>query len=94
MLIYGDISGETADGKKYFSHDGSGNKELRKQNGGIMKEHKYWSVCALLCMIGAFISGYRKHISSHKLFSAGSLLCMMMSIYSGHKLTSKKQKKD
>ena len=48
-----------------------------------MKSHKYWSIGALVSMIG----------TAHKYFAYSSLLCMGMSIYSGHKLVSPKKKK-
>ena len=60
-----------------------------------MKAHKYWSIGALITMIGTFYIGYKGLKSSHKYFALSSLLCMIMSIYTGHKMISgsKKAKK-
>ena len=49
-----------------------------------MKAHEYWSVGALITMLGTFYSGYKGSKSSHKYFAASSLLCMIMAIYTGH----------
>ena len=49
-----------------------------------MKVHEYWSVGALLTMLGTFYTGYKGTKSSHKYFAASSLLCMIMAIYTGH----------
>ena len=46
-----------------------------------MKAHEYWSVGALITMLGTFYSGYKGSKSSHKYFAASSLLCMIMAIY-------------
>lgn len=51
-----------------------------------MKAHKYWSIGALITMIGTFYTGYKELKSSHKYFALSSLLCMIMSIYTGHKM--------
>ena len=48
-----------------------------------MKAHEYWSVGALITMLGTFYSGYKGSKSSHKYFAASSLLCMIMAIYTG-----------
>ena len=53
-----------------------------------MKAHKYWSVGALITMIGAFYTGYKGSKSSHKYFACSSLICMIMSMYTGHKMIS------
>ena len=53
-----------------------------------MKAHKYWSVGALITMLGTFYTGYKKQKSSHKYFAFGSLICMIMTVYSGHKMIS------
>ena len=53
-----------------------------------MKAHKYWSIGALITMIGTFYTGYKGLKSSHKYFALSSLLCMIMSIYTGHKIIS------
>ena len=57
-----------------------------------MKAHEYWSVGALITMLGTFQSGYKGSKSSHKYFAASSLLCMIMAIYTGHKMISKNKK--
>ena len=57
-----------------------------------MKAHEYWSVGALITMLGTFYSGYKGSKSSHKYFAASSLLCMIMAIYTGHKMISKNKK--
>ena len=57
-----------------------------------MKAHKYWSVGALITMLGTFYTGYKGTKSSHKYFAASSLLCMIMAIYMGHKMISKNKK--
>lgn len=57
-----------------------------------MKVHKYWSIGALITMIGAFYTGYKGLKVSHKYFAMGSLVCMVMAIYSGHKMISGKKK--
>ena len=46
-----------------------------------MKAHKYWSVGALITMLGTFYTGYKKQKSSHKYFALSSMLCMVMAIY-------------
>ena len=38
-----------------------------------MKAHKYWSVVALITMIGTFYTGYKKLKSSHKYFAFSSM---------------------
>ncbi len=60
-----------------------------------MKAHKYWSIGALITMIGTFYTGYKGLKSAHKYFALSSLLCMIMAIYTGHKMISgnKKNKK-
>ena len=57
-----------------------------------MKAHKYWSIGALITIIGAFYTGYNGLKSSHKYFALSSLLCMIMSIYTGHKMISDSKK--
>ena len=61
-----------------------------------MKAHKYWSVGALITMIGTFYTGYKGLKAAHKYFAFGSLICMIMAVYSGHKMISRKslKKKD
>ena len=39
-----------------------------------MKAHEYWSVGALITMLGTFYSGYKGSKSSHKYFASSSLL--------------------
>ena len=51
-----------------------------------MKAHKYWSVGALITMIGTLYTGYKGSKSSHKYFACSSLICMIMAVYSGHKM--------
>ena len=57
-----------------------------------MKAHEYWSVGALITMLGTFYTGYKGTKSSHKYFAVSSLICMVMAIYSGHKMLSGKKK--
>ena len=59
-----------------------------------MKAHKYWSVVALITMIGTFYTGYKKLKSSHKYFAFSSMLCMVMVICTGHKMITGKERKD
>ena len=59
-----------------------------------MKAHEYWSVGALLTMLGTFYTGYKGTKSSHKYFAASSLLCMIMAIYTGHRIISKNKKSE
>ena len=58
-----------------------------------MKAHKYWSVGALITMLGTFYTGYKKKESSHKYFALSSMLCMVMAIYTGHKMITGNRKK-
>lgn len=51
-----------------------------------MKAHKYWSLGALITMLGTLYTGHKDSKSSHKYFALGSLFCMMMAIYTGHKM--------
>ena len=53
-----------------------------------MKAHKYWSVGALITMIGTFYTGYKRSKSSHRYFACSALICMIMSMYTGHKMIS------
>ena len=57
-----------------------------------MKAHKFWSVEALITMIGTFYTGYKGSKSSHKYFACSSLICMIMSMYTGHKMISGNKK--
>ena len=57
-----------------------------------MKAHKYWSMGALITMIGTFYTGYKGLKSSHRYFAIGSLVCMIIALYSGHKMISGKKK--
>lgn len=57
-----------------------------------MKAHKYWSLGALISIIGTFYTGYKGLKSSHKYFACSSLICMIMAIYSGHKLIAGNKK--
>lgn len=49
-----------------------------------MKAHKYWSIGAIVTMVG----GYKGLKAAHKYFAFGSLICMIMAVYSGHKMIS------
>ena len=40
-----------------------------------MKAHKYWSVGALITMIGTFYTGYKGLKAAHKYFAFGSAFC-------------------
>ena len=53
-----------------------------------MKAHKYWSIGALITMIGTFYTGYKGSKSSHRYFACSTLICMIMSMYTGHKMIS------
>ena len=57
-----------------------------------MRAHKYWSVGALITMIGTFYTGYKGLKSSHKYFALSSMLCMVMATYTGHKMISGNRK--
>ena len=57
-----------------------------------MRAHEYWSVGALITMLGTFYTGYKETKTSHKYFAVSSLICMVMAIYSGHKMLSWKKK--
>ena len=58
-----------------------------------MKSHKYWSIGAMVSMIGTCYTGYKDMKSAHKYFAFSSLICMAMAIYSGHKMISSKSGK-
>lgn len=58
-----------------------------------MKAHKYWSVGALITMIGTLYTGYKGLKSRHKYFALSSMLCMAMAMYTGHKMISGNRKK-
>ena len=60
-----------------------------------MKAHKYWSIGAVITMLGTFYTGYKGLKTEHKYFAFGSLICMVMAVYTGHKMISgnKKAKK-
>ena len=53
-----------------------------------MKAHKYWSVGALITMIGTIYTGYKGSKTSHRYFACSTLICMIMSMYTGHKMIS------
>ena len=59
----------------------------------IMKAHKYWSIGAIVTMIGTFYTGYKGLKAAHKYFAFGSLICLIMAVYSGHKMISGKSRK-
>ena len=63
-------------------------KQLNQFGGIIMKAHKYWSIGALITMIGTFYTGYKGSKSGHKYFACSTLICMIMSMYTGHKMIS------
>ena len=58
-----------------------------------MKEHKYWSIGALITMVGTIYTGYKGSKTAHKYFAFSSLICMVMAFYSGHKMISGRKKK-
>ena len=68
-----------------------------QQTGGdrAVKAHKYWSLGALITMVGTFYTGHKSLKSSHKYLACASLICMIMAIYTGHKmiLNNKRTKK-
>ena len=43
----------------------------------IDSSHKYWSIGALITMLGTFYTGYKGSKEGHKYFAASSLLCMI-----------------
>ena len=53
-----------------------------------MKAHKYWSIGALITMIGNLYTGYKGSKSGHRYFACSTLICMIMSMYTGHKMIS------
>ena len=53
-----------------------------------MKAHKYWSIGAIVTMVGTFYTGYKGLKAAHKYFAFGSLICLIMAVYSGHKMIS------
>ena len=46
-----------------------------------MKAHKYWSIVAIVTMVGTFYTGYKGLKAAHKYFAFGSLICMIMAVY-------------
>lgn len=58
-----------------------------------MKEHKYWSIGALITMVGTIYTGYKGSKTAHKYFAFSSLICIFMAFYSGHKMISGRKKK-
>ena len=58
-----------------------------------MNTHKYWSIGALVTMLGTFYTGYKGSKEGHRYFAVSSLICMFMAIYTGHKMISGKSKK-
>ena len=46
-----------------------------------MKAHKYWSIGALITMIGTFYTGYKGSKLGHRYFACSTLICMIMSMY-------------
>ena len=53
-----------------------------------MKAHKYWSIGAIVTMVGTFYTGYKGSKAAHKYFAFGSLICLIMAVYSGQKMIS------
>ena len=47
-----------------------------------MKAHKYWSIGAIVTMVGTFYTGYKGLKAAHKYFAFGSLICLIMAVYS------------
>ena len=43
-----------------------------------MKSHKYWSIGAMITMLGTFYTGYKGLKEGHKYFAASSLLCICL----------------
>ena len=39
-----------------------------------MKAHKYWSIGAIVTMVGTFYTGYKGLKAAHKYFAFGSLI--------------------
>ena len=87
---------------KFKASDNSWNSSLhiskkdvwyKKAQEVQMKSHKYWSIGALVSMIGTCYTGYKDMKSAHKYFAFSSLICMAMAIYSGHKMISGKSRK-
>ena len=58
-----------------------------------MKSHKYWSIGALITMLGTFIQVIRDQKKAISTLQRSSLLCMIMAIYTGHKMISGKSRK-
>ena len=67
--------------------------DIKKAQEVQMKSHKYWSIGALVSMIGTCYTGYKNMKSAHKYCAFSSLICMAMAIYSGHKMISGKSRK-
>ena len=43
-----------------------------------MKAHKYWSIGAIVTMVGTFYTGYKGLKVAHKYFAFGSLICICL----------------
>ena len=56
----------------------------------IVKNHKYWAVGALACMVATFYTGFRGKMKEHKIFAIGAMGCMLFSVLSGYKMISSK----
>ena len=41
--------------------------------GEIVKNHKYWAVGALACMIATFCTGFKGKMKAHKIFAVGAM---------------------
>ena len=58
-----------------------------------MKAHKYWSIGAIVTMVGTFYTGYKGLKAAHKYFAFVSLICTIMEVYAGHKMITGNRKK-
>ena len=46
----------------------------------IMKAHKYWSIGAIVTMVGTFYTGYKGLKAAHKYFAFGMMLLVICSL--------------
>ena len=58
-----------------------------------MKSHKYWSIGALVSMIGTCYTGYKNMKSAHKYCAFSSLICMACAALIGKAAKKKLGKK-
>ena len=54
----------------------------------IMKAHKYWSIGAIVTMVGTFYTGYKGLKAAPEYLTFGSPICTIMAVYSGLKMIS------